>query len=140
MEVTDLMTESSVSRIVFEEIIEGKVDASRFTASALERVGRHGQPGNTRHRKDLQAREIRGARTRRGVNLSSEGHEIIGIVGPSGSGKSTLLHILGGIDLPTAGTVLLDGRDLSSLSEEERSTLRRREIGFIFSPSTSSPS
>ncbi len=68
----------------------------------------------------------------RGIDLSIDAPEIVGIVGPSGSGKSTLLNILGGIDLATSGTVLINGLDLGSLDDNERTGIRRREIGFIF--------
>ena len=53
-------------------------------------------------------------------------------MGPSGCGKSTLLHVLGGIDRPTSGRVLLDGTDVGSLSDAERSIIRRRRLGFVF--------
>lgn len=68
----------------------------------------------------------------RGIELSIDAPEIIGIVGPSGSGKSTLLNIVGGIDTATAGTVSINGQELGSLDDDERTTLRRSEIGFIF--------
>ena len=68
----------------------------------------------------------------REVTLRVEKGEFIAILGPSGSGKSTLLHILGGVETPTSGRVLLEGRDLSQLGDDERTILRRRRIGFIF--------
>ena len=68
----------------------------------------------------------------RGVSLEVRSGELLVIMGPSGSGKSTLLHLLGGLDQPTTGRVLLGGVDLASISEEERSRLRRRRIGFVF--------
>jgi len=58
--------------------------------------------------------------------------ELLAIMGPSGSGKSTLLHILGGVELPTDGEVLLEGVDLASLSDDQRTILRRERMGFIF--------
>lgn len=67
-----------------------------------------------------------------GVNLSVEKGEFVAIVGTSGSGKSTLLHMLGGLDRPTSGTVTVDGRELSSLKDEELTIFRRRKIGFVF--------
>jgi putative ABC transport system ATP-binding protein len=68
----------------------------------------------------------------RGVSLHIGAGEFVAIMGPSGSGKSTLLHLLGALDVPTTGTVLLAGRDLTTLSERKRSLLRRRQIGFVF--------
>jgi ABC-type lipoprotein export system ATPase subunit len=68
----------------------------------------------------------------RGVDLFVEAGEFVALVGPSGSGKSTLLHVAGGLDRPDRGRVVLDGRDLASLSPGERARLRRRQIGFIF--------
>ena len=67
-----------------------------------------------------------------GVSFSVEKGEFVAIVGTSGSGKSTLLHMLGGLDRPTDGTVLVDGRELSTLSDEELTIFRRRKIGFLF--------
>ncbi len=67
-----------------------------------------------------------------GVDLSVEQGEFLAIVGTSGSGKSTLLHMLGGLDRPTSGTVTVDGRDLSTLKDEELTIFRRRKIGFVF--------
>jgi putative ABC transport system ATP-binding protein len=68
----------------------------------------------------------------RGVDLEVGRGEFVAIMGPSGSGKSTLLHLLGGIDVPTSGRVLLDGEDLSTLDDDGRTLLRRRRLGFIF--------
>ena len=68
----------------------------------------------------------------RGINLSIDTPEIIGIVGPSGSGKTTLLNILGGIDLATSGTVSIDEDEIGELDDNARTALRRRDIGFIF--------
>ncbi len=67
-----------------------------------------------------------------GVDLSVEKGEFVAIVGTSGSGKSTLLHMLGGLDRPTAGSVTVDGRELSKLKDEELTVFRRRKIGFVF--------
>ncbi|KEI03632.1 ABC transporter ATP-binding protein [Clostridium botulinum] len=66
------------------------------------------------------------------INMTIKKGEFVAIVGPSGSGKSTLLHLLGGVDIPTSGKVILDGVDIYSLKEREVSILRRRKIGFIF--------
>jgi putative ABC transport system ATP-binding protein len=68
----------------------------------------------------------------RGVSLRIEAGEFVSIMGPSGSGKSTLLHLLGALDTPSQGQVLFDGRDLRTLSDRERSLIRRTRIGFIF--------
>ncbi|MDE7265885.1 MAG: ABC transporter ATP-binding protein [Lachnospiraceae bacterium] len=67
-----------------------------------------------------------------GVNLSVEKGEFVAIVGTSGSGKSTLLHMLGGLDRPTDGKVIVDGKDISSLKDEALTIFRRRKIGFVF--------
>jgi putative ABC transport system ATP-binding protein len=66
------------------------------------------------------------------VNISIEPQQFVAIMGPSGSGKSTLLHLLGGLDTPTEGTVLLDGKDLSKLDDKTLTLLRRAKIGFVF--------
>lgn len=67
-----------------------------------------------------------------GINLCVEQGKFVSVVGTSGSGKSTLLHMLGGLDRPTAGTVEVDGRDISKLKDEELTIFRRRKIGFVF--------
>lgn len=67
-----------------------------------------------------------------GINLKVEQGEFLTIVGSSGSGKSTLLHMLGGLDRPSAGSVVVDGKDLFSMKEEELTIFRRRKIGFVF--------
>ncbi len=66
------------------------------------------------------------------VSLKVEKGEFVTIVGTSGSGKSTLLHMLGGLDRPTEGEVIIDQKDISKLSDEELTIFRRRKIGFIF--------
>lgn len=68
----------------------------------------------------------------RGVSLTVAKGELVAIVGPSGSGKSTLLQILGGLDVPDAGSVVVAGHALHALDEEARTTVRRRAIGFVF--------
>ncbi|MBS1963551.1 MAG: ABC transporter ATP-binding protein [Bdellovibrionales bacterium] len=88
----------------------------------------------------LQARELRKNFTRgtsevealKGVDLSIAKGEFVSIMGPSGSGKSTLLHLIGGLDLPTSGEVLIDGEAISKLGDDALSEFRRRRLGFIF--------
>lgn len=67
-----------------------------------------------------------------GVSLDIHKGEFVVIMGPSGSGKSTLLHLIGGLDRPTRGEVLIDGRIISQMSDNEVTLLRRRQIGFVF--------
>jgi putative ABC transport system ATP-binding protein len=71
-------------------------------------------------------------RALRGVNLRVDDGELVGIVGPSGSGKTTLLNVLGTLDRADAGTVRIDGRDLSTLTDRQLSGLRAHRIGFVF--------
>jgi putative ABC transport system ATP-binding protein len=68
----------------------------------------------------------------RGIDLRVQHGEFLAIMGPSGSGKSTLLHILGGVETPSMGQVLLEGTDLATLSDDDRTLIRRTRIGFIF--------
>ncbi|MFP6665608.1 MAG: ABC transporter ATP-binding protein [Deltaproteobacteria bacterium] len=67
-----------------------------------------------------------------GVDLRIEDAEYVSLMGPSGSGKSTLLHILGLLDRPTSGRYCIDGRDTTTLDEEEQARTRREQIGFVF--------
>ncbi|RDY26383.1 ABC transporter ATP-binding protein [Romboutsia weinsteinii] len=67
-----------------------------------------------------------------GINLSVGTGEFVCIVGTSGSGKSTLLHMLGGLDRPTKGSIKIDNKDIFSMSDEELTIFRRRNIGFVF--------
>ncbi|MEV5278369.1 ABC transporter ATP-binding protein [Streptomyces sp. NPDC051994] len=67
-----------------------------------------------------------------GAEFSIHAGEVVAVMGPSGSGKSTLLHCLAGIVTPDAGKILYDGRELSAMSDAERSALRRTEFGFVF--------
>ena len=66
------------------------------------------------------------------VNLTVENGEFVAIVGTSGSGKTTLLHMLGGLDRPTSGEVIVDGQNLLTLKDEALTIFRRRKIGFVF--------
>ncbi len=66
------------------------------------------------------------------VSFSVEAGEFVSIIGPSGSGKSTLLHLIGGVDKPTEGKVLIDGTDIHSLSEDKLAIFRRRHIGLVY--------
>ena len=66
------------------------------------------------------------------VSFSVEAGEFVSIIGPSGSGKSTLLHLIGGVDKPTEGKVLINGTDIHSLSEDKLAIFRRRHIGLVY--------
>lgn len=67
-----------------------------------------------------------------GIDLSVQKGEFLAIVGTSGSGKSTLLHMLGGLDIPTSGKVVVEGKDISEMAKDELTIFRRRKIGFVF--------
>lgn len=66
------------------------------------------------------------------INLTVKQGEFVSIMGPSGSGKSTLLYLLGGLDQPTSGSVMINGTDLSTLNDKKLSSMRNEEIGFVF--------
>lgn len=66
------------------------------------------------------------------VDLTVEKGETLAIVGASGSGKSTLVHVMGGVDTPTSGKIVVDGKDITKMNDEQMSVFRRRKIGFVF--------
>lgn len=67
-----------------------------------------------------------------GVDLEIQAGEFVAVVGTSGSGKSTLLHMLGGLDTPTSGKVIVGGKDISGMTDEQLTIFRRRNVGFVF--------
>ena len=68
----------------------------------------------------------------KGINLKVYEGEFISVLGPSGSGKSTLMNIIGCLDIPTSGTYILGGRNISNLTEKQLARIRNKEIGFVF--------
>jgi putative ABC transport system ATP-binding protein len=85
--------------------------------------------------RDLEKTYLSGGRpltVLRDVNFRIEDGDFVAIIGPSGSGKTTLLGLLAGLDVPSSGSVHLDGTELSRLSEDERARLRRHKVGFVF--------
>jgi putative ABC transport system ATP-binding protein len=100
--------------MVFRRVREGRVMIELRDVTKVYRSGRRAVP------------------SLRGVTLTVAPGEFVVIMGPSGSGKSTLLHLMGGLDTPTTGSVLLDGVDLAALPDRDRSRLRLRRVGFVF--------
>src|ERR1700730_18405201 len=88
----------------------------------------------------LEARDVKKAYSRghqtvealKGVSVNLDRGQFVSIMGPSGSGKSTLLHLIGGLDRPTSGSVLIDDQDIVTFSDDALSAFRRRRLGFIF--------
>jgi putative ABC transport system ATP-binding protein len=80
-------------------------------------------------------KEYRNTHALRGIDISIEKGQWLNLVGPSGSGKSTLLNIIGCLDSPTSGGIVIDGADISSFSEDEMAVFRREKTGFIFQQS-----
>src|SRR5437870_13365064 len=68
----------------------------------------------------------------RGISVEMNAGEFVAVMGPSGCGKSTLLHLLGGLLSPTSGTIIIDGEDISKVSDAKRTDIRRRKLGFVF--------
>jgi putative ABC transport system ATP-binding protein len=81
-------------------------------------------------RKDYRGGEV--IHALRGVDIQVQAGEFIAIMGASGSGKSTLLHLIGGLDLPTSGHVLVEGRDITGMTDRDRTIFRRRRLGVVF--------
>src|SRR5262249_15516024 len=68
----------------------------------------------------------------RGVSLAVNEGDFVAVMGPSGCGKSTMLHLFGGLLTPTSGKIIIDGEDLTAVSDAKRTDIRRRKIGFVF--------
>lgn len=84
------------------------------------------------HLKKIYGKDETQVKALNDVSLSIEKGEFTAIVGTSGSGKSTLLHMIGGLDIPTEGTVLVDGQQIDKMTSDELTIFRRRNIGFVF--------
>ena len=87
---------------------------------------------NAKELKKYYGKEPNIVRALDGVDMNVEQGEFVAVVGTSGSGKSTLLHMLGGLDTPTSGSVLVNGKELSKMNDDELTIFRRRNIGFVF--------
>jgi putative ABC transport system ATP-binding protein len=110
------------------------VERARPTRRPTESVGRRGRPLAIHVREVTKTYELGQIRVRalRQASLQIEHGDFVAIMGSSGSGKSTLMNILGCLDIPTSGSYLIDGVDVSSLDEDDLSDLRSRKIGFVF--------
>jgi putative ABC transport system ATP-binding protein len=86
----------------------------------------------TKGLKKYYGKEPNAVRALDGVDITVEAGEFVAVVGMSGSGKSTLLHMLGGLDKPTEGKVVVDGHELDRMSDEQLTVFRRRNVGFVF--------
>jgi len=82
--------------------------------------------------KKIYGKDSREVTALNGISLSVEKGELIAIVGTSGSGKSTLMHLIGGVDFPTSGSIVVDGQEISGLSERELTLYRRRKVSVIY--------
>ncbi|WP_461828984.1 ABC transporter ATP-binding protein [Aquifex sp.] len=82
--------------------------------------------------KNLKKTYPNGTQALRGIDLEVQNGEFVGVMGPSGSGKSTLLHIIGGLDKPTEGEVVLFGKDITRMDEDELAEFRKRRVAYIF--------
>ena len=82
--------------------------------------------------KTYKTADEEGLQALRGVSFTIKDGEFVAIMGPSGSGKSTMMHILGCLDTPTSGTYFLDGKDVSTLKDDELAEIRKDKIGFVF--------
>jgi putative ABC transport system ATP-binding protein len=101
------------------EFLDTEPSSALFVVEMVDVSRRYGDGGTAVH-------------ALRGINLQVRAGELVAVMGPSGSGKSSLLHLAGGLDSPTRGTVLLEARDLASLTVRDRAALRRRSVGYVF--------
>jgi putative ABC transport system ATP-binding protein len=129
-----------------KSIVEAAKAAFTATPPRKSKIGSQGlrYPPNPAKKLPMYVLETRGLRKNygaegevcvhalRGVDLQVRKGELLAIMGPSGSGKSTLLHILGGVETPSSGQVLLEGVDLATMNDDQRTIIRRQRMGFIF--------